>query len=242
MASSDFQSTIWTRVEEAGRGEQSGLEYLADRYYWPLRSVLVRFLNTSGVSAYGENLIDDIIQSCFLKLIQDKSILRKSDRNLGNKFRSFLCGVAIGLARNELRKLRVRGVPGSGQEHESVEVLHDTGKLPANTKEEDEGDTRAWRLGVVRTAITQLEDELNAKDKGDEAQVLRQALVENQQPKVIAENMNWDAQKVYRVIFECRRRIRRLIESYVRDYVGKSKAPEEMKRIFDVNTDAETME
>src|SRR5262245_29424830 len=80
---SDFQSTLWTVIRGADRGEEAALREFALKYRGPI----VAYIARRGLP----NDAEDLAQEVFLRLIQDR-VLAKADPSRG-RFRSLLLAV-----------------------------------------------------------------------------------------------------------------------------------------------------
>ena len=80
---SDFQSTLWTVIRGAGRGDEAALRDFVLKY----RPPVLAYLGRRGFRAEAE----DLAQEVFLRVFQDR-VLLKADPSLG-RFRSLLLSV-----------------------------------------------------------------------------------------------------------------------------------------------------
>jgi RNA polymerase sigma-70 factor (ECF subfamily) len=80
---SEFQSTLWTVIRGADRGEEASLREFTMKYRGPIVAYIARrgFLNDA----------EDLAQEVFLRLLQDR-VLSKADPSRG-RFRNLLLAV-----------------------------------------------------------------------------------------------------------------------------------------------------
>ena len=103
---SDADSTCWTMVEGAGRGDAAAQSWFA-REYGPL---VERYLAARWAGSARRQEIADATQEVFLECYRDGGALAKVDRDRGRSFRAFLFGIVRNVAR------RIEGTPARRSE------------------------------------------------------------------------------------------------------------------------------
>jgi RNA polymerase sigma-70 factor (ECF subfamily) len=135
---SDFQSTLWTVIRGADRGEEAALRQFALKYRGPIVSYIAR----RGLP----NDAEDLAQEVFLRLLQDR-VLSKADPSRG-RFRSLLLAVT-------------RHVMGRHRERESAQKrgggsLRSLDNVDVSSQEPDESFDREWVGHLVEVALARL--------------------------------------------------------------------------------------
>lgn len=141
-----FQTTLWTRIADAGRGDPAALEAVVGQYREPVS----RYLRARGHTAEDA---EDLTQEVLLRLCSHE-VLAHADRTRG-RFRSFLLGVARNVERDVAKHdhaLRRGGGLNRARLSEVGEVA------AADDPAEAEFD-RAWGDHVLRRALAALEQE-----------------------------------------------------------------------------------
>ena len=113
-------------VREIIEGRPAAIAQLFDRYTGLVRRMLIRTLGSS-------HDVDDLAQETFLTIIRRCRTLRDLEA-----FDSFVIGVAIRVARNEVRKRRLRRLVG-------LEQAADLAVAPAHDPVAREGIRRVYR-------------------------------------------------------------------------------------------------
>ena len=135
---SDFQSTLWTVIRGADRGEEAALREFALKYRGPI----VAYIARRGLP----NDAEDLAQEVFLRLLQDR-VLAKADPSRG-RFRSLLLAVT-------------RHVIGHHRERESAQKrgsgnVRSLDNVDVSSQEPDEHFDREWVGHLVEVALARL--------------------------------------------------------------------------------------
>jgi len=134
----DFQSTLWTVIRGADRGEEAALRQFALKYRGPI----VSYISRRGLP----NDAEDLAQEVFLRLLQDR-VLSKADPSRG-RFRSLLLAVT-------------RHVIGHHRERESAQKrgggnVRSLENVDVSSQEPDESFDREWVSHLVEVALARL--------------------------------------------------------------------------------------
>ncbi len=213
-----FQSTLWSQVRIAGRGDELGsrqaLEALC-RIYWP---AIYAFLRRSGCE---REHAKDLTQGFFIHVLEN-NLLRKANPKRG-RFRSFLLGSLRYFVSNEEAKARalkrggeVRWVPLDVEPEHGYQA-HD---LASNHTPERLFD-RKWALSVLGEAMARLTAEYRRAGLAEEFALLRPHLTGDAEESLAGLAVRLDktpgAARV--LVFRLRNRFRRLIRAVIADTV-----------------------
>jgi RNA polymerase sigma-70 factor (ECF subfamily) len=152
---SEFQSTLWTVIRGADRGDEAALREFALKYRGPI----VSYISRRGLP----NDAEDLAQEVFLRLLQDR-VLAKADPSRG-RFRSLLLAVTrhvIGHHRDR-EGARKRG-GGNVRSLDAVDV---------SSQEPDESFDREWVGHLVELSLARL-----AREHPNYHEALRQSVLE----------------------------------------------------------------
>jgi len=172
-ARAQFRSTHWSVVLTAARREspQAGeaLERLCRSYWYPLYAYIRR-------KGYDVHQAQDLTQEFFMRFLQQE-FLSRADRAKG-KFRSFLLGTLEHFLAKEWRRA-CRQKRGSGREILSLNEEDAEGRYrlePFHELTAEKIYNQNWALAVLRQAMSALEAEWVAADKGAVFQELKTRL------------------------------------------------------------------
>jgi len=153
----DFQSTLWTVIRGADRGEEAALREFALKYRGPI----VAYIARRGLP----NDAEDLTQEVFLRLLQDR-VLAKADPSRG-RFRSLLLAVTRHVISHhrERESAQKRG-GGNVRGLENVDV---------SSQEPDESFDREWVGHLVEVALARL-----AREHPNYHEALRRSVLEGE--------------------------------------------------------------
>ena len=157
-----FQTTKWTLVLQAGRGDgaqaQTALASLCEAYWYPL----YEFVRRQGYSA---DQAADLVQGYFALLLE-KGFLTKVDRAAG-RFRSFLLSSLKHYLYNEYDKAH-RLKRGADVPHVSIDgrvAEHRFSIEPADPRTPEDAYVRRWALTVIDRVLAALEAEQTSEEQ-----------------------------------------------------------------------------
>lgn len=142
---SDFQSTLWTVIRGAGRGDEAALRDFVLKYRPPVLAYLAR----RGFRAEAE----DLAQEVFLRVFQDR-VLLKADPALG-RFRSLILSVT----RHVLGHHVERELAKKRQPPPSRRTPLRRGEEAGEPSESDEDFDREWVAHLIDVALARLAKE-----------------------------------------------------------------------------------
>jgi RNA polymerase sigma factor (sigma-70 family) len=204
---SQFQSTLWTVIRGADRGEEAALREFTLKYRGPI----VAYIARRGL----ENDAEDLAQEVFLRLIQDR-VLSKADPSQG-RFRSLLLAVT-------------RHVIGHHRERESaqkrggdkVQSLND---LDVSSQEPDEHFDREWVGHLVEVALARL-----AREHPNYHGALHRAVLEGASGAEIAKSLGTTEGDVHNLIHRGKKKIADYLREQVQEYsLSREDYDEELK-------------
>jgi RNA polymerase sigma-70 factor (ECF subfamily) len=178
MSSSEFNTTRWSVVRNAGATEEDvrreALRDLCEAYWYPLYAYLRRI----GKDA---DRAGDLVQGLFAKLIENDGLAQVE--KAGGSFRSWL----ITCLRNHERDvLDHEGAlrRGGGVQVLSIDIRdgeHRYGAEPAGGVDPDAAFERAWAQQVLDNAFTALEEEYRTSGRTDVFDRLAEGLKSGQE-------------------------------------------------------------
>jgi RNA polymerase sigma-70 factor (ECF subfamily) len=208
-----FQTTLWSRIEDIQRGNQSGVWTFVERYRRPLLS----FVERRGFSAQDA---EDLVQEVFLRLFT-KEALARADRNRG-RFRSFVLGIAKHVMSEERAK---RGAKKRGGGERPV-PLSEAPEVAYEESSDSEFDS-IWADHLLRRALEGLSQENPRQHKA-----LKMRFEEGLSYQDIAERMERNLQQVKNDIHRARKRLIKGIKAEIADYCSTEAEYEDEVRSF----------
>lgn len=191
----EFQSTLWTLIRGADRGDEAALREFALKY----RAPVVAYIARRGLA----NDAEDLAQEVFLRLWQD-GVLAKADPSRG-RFRSLLLSVtrhAIG-HHVERQASQKRG----GGRVESLDGRDAASPGP------DEHFDREWVGHLVEVALARL-----AREHPSYHEALRRSLLEGTAVAEIARALGKNEGEVNNYIHRGKRKLADYLREQVKDY------------------------
>jgi RNA polymerase sigma-70 factor (ECF subfamily) len=220
------ENTRWTLIRGAAAGRAADREEFARRYEPVIRAYL-------GARWRGTPLLDDLedtMQETFLACFRDDGALARVDPDGHGRFRSFLYGVVLNMARR-VERSRARLVARREGDDEDLRGIE------ANQDSASRVFDRAWASSLLKRAA-----ELQAERAGgiDETAVRRVELLrvrfgEGLPIREIAARWNEDAAHLHREYAKARREFRDALREVVRDEDGGTRAEidAECERLID---------
>ncbi len=139
MARTD--STCWTVIEGAAKGDVADRVSFAGRY----TAVLRAYLSARWRRSCYQQELDDAVQEVFLECFRTGGVLDRVDAQRPGGFRAFLYGVARHVA------LRIEG-RGARQRHAALAEGSDVDELAADEASLSQVFDRAWSSALLREA------------------------------------------------------------------------------------------
>lgn len=186
---SDPESTCWTMIQAAGRGEQAEIDAFIHRYGPVVRA----YLKTRWMGRPAEEFVEDASQEVFLQCFREGGVLERATPETLRSFRAFLLGVT----RNIALGFEARKFPRQ-------EKQPDTGFDPVDPKAADERPSiafeRAWAESLVRdAAVRQAERaEILGKDARRRHALLELRFHEGLSIREIARRWNEQPRRVHK--------------------------------------------
>ena len=182
-------TTCWTIIEAASRGQTSEREEFAQRYEGPVRAYLTNRWRHSRLL----QMVDDTVQDVFIECFRADGPLHRADRNRSRGFRPYLFGIVRNVARGTERRHR-RGNQNEQESPIDLELIESD--ETALTQVFD----RAWALSIMKQAA-QRQSEL-AQATGKEAvqrvELLRKRFQDGLPIREIAKEWNVEAADLHR--------------------------------------------
>lgn len=206
---SGFQSTLWTVIRGAGRGDEAALREFVLKYRPPVAAYLARrgFPNDA----------EDLAQEVFLRLVQDR-VLAKADPSRG-RFRSLLLSVTRHVVGHHVERERA-GKRGGGRVGpiEGVDVA---------SPEPDESFDREWVAHLVEVALARL-----AREHPDYHEALRLSLLEGKPWSQIASSLGKTEGDVGNRVHRGRKKLAEYLRDEVRTYsLSRDDYAEELRHL-----------
>ncbi|MCU0724306.1 MAG: sigma-70 family RNA polymerase sigma factor [Planctomycetes bacterium] len=200
-------STSWTLIQGAAKGDTASREEFARRYEPVVRAFLAA--RWRGGRLLEE--IDDAVQEAMLLCLSPDSPLEHFDRERPGGFRAYLWGVVRNIARSFERELKKRGF-----------------RVPANLEEIPEDDSslatvfdRAWARSLLSQAAALQRERARAAGGGaaDRRIELLQLRLEDELPiREIAARWNEDPDRLHREYARAREDFKHCLFTVVREH------------------------
>jgi len=204
---SDFQSTLWTLIRGADRGDEAALREFALKYRAPVVSYIAR----RGFAGDAE----DLSQEVFLRVFQDR-VLSKADPSRG-RFRSLILSITRHVIGHHVER-QLAQKRGAGQ----VQPLD--GVDPASS-DPDESFDREWVGHLIEVSLARL-----AREHPPYHEALRRFLLEGSPVAAIAESLGKTEQDIHNHIHRGKKKLADYLREQVRDYsASREDYDEELK-------------
>ena len=204
---SDFQSTLWTVIRGADRGEETALREFTLKYRGPI----VAYIARRGLP----NDAEDLAQEVLLRLLQD-GVLAKADPSRG-RFRSLLLAVT-------------RHVIGHHRDRESAQKrgagqLRNLDQVDISSQEPDEHFDREWVGHLVEVALARL-----AREHANYHEALHRHVLEGTSCAEIAKGLGTTEGDVHNLIHRGKKKIADYLREQVQEYsLSREDYDEELK-------------
>ncbi len=186
---SGFQSTLWTLIRGADRGDESALREFALKY----RAPVLAYIGRRGFGGEAE----DLAQEVFLRVFQDR-VLAKADPSRG-RFRSLILSVTRHVIGHHVERQLAR-------KRQPVEAAE-----PATAA--DESFDREWVGHLLEVALARL-----AREHPPYHEALRRFLLEGAPVASVAESLGRTEQDVHNHIHRGKKKLADYLREQVRDY------------------------
>lgn len=208
-----FQTTLWSRIEEAQRGEDDAVSVFVARYRGPL----LAFVERRGFSHQDA---EDLVQEVFLRLFAREALAR-ADRERG-RFRSFILGIAKHVMSEERER---RGALKRGGGVKPV-PLSEAPDVAAEEPVDTEFD-QIWADHLLRRSLEELRQE-NPRQH----QALQLRFQEGMAYQDIAAQMSRNLQQVKNDLHRARKRLVKAIKQEIAHYSSTTEEYEDELKSF----------
>ncbi len=212
-----FQSTLWSVIHSAGRGDRSSFDDFVRTYRRPLAS----YLQARGVP---EHDAEDLVQEVFIRIFEKGLLARLSAE--GGRFRSFLLVVA----RNVLGEIRRHG---SAQKRggEGPRISLDGMGFEGTAAEPDEEFDRLWVQNLIQVAFERLK--AAPSEEGPPHVELLKAYADGDETYgKLAAQWKMTETQVRSALVSARKRLRKLVLQLMGEYVLSEDEMEEERRFI----------
>ena len=198
-----LETTCWTVIHAAARGDDDARAVFADRYLPVVRAYLgARWRNDSL-----NDELDDAVQDVFVDMFKDRGALDRVEPGRPGGFRAYLYGVVRMVAlRCETRRARRRP---------AEELVADA--LPADEPELQSVFDRAWSASLLEQAVKR--HRVLAEAKGDrgrrQVELLRLRFWEDLPIREIARRWDEQAPKLHKEYARARESFKRALQEVV---------------------------
>lgn len=202
-----FQSTLWTVIRGADRGEESALREFTLKYRGPI----VAYIARRGLA----NDAEDLAQEVFLRLLQD-GVLSKADPSRG-RFRSLLLAVT-------------RHVIGHHRDRESAQKrgggrVRSLDGVDVSSQEPDEHFDREWVGHLVEVSLARL-----AREHPNYHGALHRSVLDGTPCAEIARSLGTTEGDVHNLIHRGKKKIADYLREQVQEYsLSREDYDEELK-------------
>jgi RNA polymerase sigma factor (sigma-70 family) len=207
-----FETTLWSRIQDAQRGDSSAAHTLVNRY----RSPLVAYFRSKRLSPEDA---EDLAQEVLLRLFAQGSLAR-ADKERG-RFRAYLLGVGRNVWREHCEHASAKKRGGAAQHV----PLSDAPEIQA--AEPDEGFDRIWAEQLLARALEELEGENPRQHK-----TLLLRFQKGASPAAIAEELGRNAQQVSNDMHRARKRLVALVKAEIAGYASSKEEYDDDLRLF----------
>jgi len=190
-----FQSTLWSLISLAGKGESRAADHFGRRY----RAPVLAYCRRLGL---GAEEAEDATQEVMLRFFC-RGVIQRADRTRG-RFRNLLCAVARNVVRSHWERQRAQ------KRHGLTESLSD---LDVPEQVPDKTFDHEWLRNLVDLALSRLEEE-----SPQYYEVLARFLLEEMSYAQIADSLDISTSSVKNHIYRGKQKLVRFIRDEVRDY------------------------
>ena len=192
---SEFQSTLWTLIIDARKGNEKAFETFVMKY----RPPVLAFCTRKGMASEAE----DLAQEVFTRVFND-GILAKADRSKG-RFRSLLLVVTKHVIGNHLERIRAKK-RGGGQ----VQPL---GEIDVADPVEEPDFDREWVSHLIESSLVRL-----SESNPNYHEALRRFLIDGESYAVIAPAMGKSEGEIKNYIHRGKAKLVQYLQEDVLEY------------------------
>lgn len=199
---SDFDSTWWTMIGRAARGDEAARRAFAEQYPLLIRRTLAARWRGGALLQQLEDAVQDVFLDCF----KEQGALVRVERGRRGGFRAFLHGITSNVARRYER--------AQGRQRDRANDLHPD--LAVDAPSLSAAFDRAWLQRLLDLAVARMR--ALAQDEGAQKRVELLALRfgENLPIREIAPRWGCDAPQVHTAYARARREFRRALHEVMR--------------------------
>jgi RNA polymerase sigma-70 factor (ECF subfamily) len=207
---SSFDSTCWTLIRDAARGDLSARSRFACVYL----PVVNAYLAARWRDRIRQSDADDAIQEVFVECFKTGGLLEKVDENRAGGFRAFI----LGAVRNVARRFEVQG---------RVVAQLPPG-LPAADTGPAEAFDRAWARALMREAACTQQESASRTDPAAlrRVELLRLRFQEGLPIRAIAKRWEENVEKLHREYAIARKEFRAALRNVVAFYHPRATSTE----------------
>lgn len=203
-------STCWTLIESAARGDTRSRDEIVQRYGQMIRA----YFGSRWRGARCD--VDDAAHEVILECLKPKGALERADRHRTGGFRPFLLAVCRHVAqRHERRVARAKALDDGAERLDDVEVDDRTPSAEFD---------RAWAAGLVATALQQLQVESQSNEaSGRRLEILRRRHLEDTPIRDLAAEWRADPAELHHEYARARSDFQRALRDALRFDLGNGK-------------------